>query len=334
MSSNVPDSRVGFTTSLPVEVLLAAGLNPTDLNNAFVNGPDPEADIAVAEKSGFPRNICAWIKGIYGTVKRLGIKHVIGVLSGDCSYTEALLDVLSDDGVHVTGFHFPPEPDVSAVRHSVSRLAGMLGVHKEDAESVWEQLVPLRKDLYELDRLTWQKCLVNSEENFQYLINASDFKGNPEQYHTSVRSFLEQVSGREPVRPVFRLGLLGIPPAFTDIHSFLEAHSTMVVYNEMPWEFAMIEPAPGLYRQYCNYTYPYPFKYRLDRIKREITGRRVNGVIHYVQAFCYRAIHDRLLRKYLEVPVLTIEGDRPGTITSRETVRLESFLEMLEENTA
>jgi len=322
-------SPVGFTTSLPVEVILAAGRRPLDLNNAFVNGPDTDADIATAEAHGFPRNMCAWIKGIYGTVKRLGIRQVVGVLSGDCSYTEALLDVLADEGVEVVGFRFPPEPHPGRLRRAVGELARALAVDTTAAEATWRKLRPLRRMLEEADRLCWQEGKVSGPENFQMLINASDFQGDPARYRRQVEEFLGEARARPARRGVLRLGLLGIPPAFLDLHGFLEARGAAVVYNEMPREFAMLETADDLYAQYCRYTYPYPFRYRLQRIRREVERRRLQAVIHYVQSFCYRGLYDRLLRKHLEMPVLTLEGDRPGRVGAREAVRLESFLEML-----
>jgi len=33
---NQPGKRIGFTTSLPIEVILAAGHTPIDLNNLFI----------------------------------------------------------------------------------------------------------------------------------------------------------------------------------------------------------------------------------------------------------------------------------------------------------
>jgi benzoyl-CoA reductase/2-hydroxyglutaryl-CoA dehydratase subunit BcrC/BadD/HgdB len=58
----------GFTTSIPVEVLIAAGRRPVDLNNIFINAEDPCALVRRAELEGYPRTACAWIKGIYGTL--------------------------------------------------------------------------------------------------------------------------------------------------------------------------------------------------------------------------------------------------------------------------
>ena len=55
---------VGLTTTVPVEVILAAGLTPADLNNVFITGDDPAGLVVRAELEGYPRNVCGWIKGI------------------------------------------------------------------------------------------------------------------------------------------------------------------------------------------------------------------------------------------------------------------------------
>lgn len=320
---------VGFTTSLPIEAILAAGARPLDLNNAFVNGPDTERDIACAEAAGIPRNICAWIKGIYGTVKRLGIRRIVGVLSGDCSYTEGLLDVLRDEGVEVVGFHFPAEPDAAGMRRAIERLASALGARLDALEATWRQLRPPRGMLAELDRMTWQHGTVSGEDNFRMLINASDFRGEPAAYAAEVRRALEAARKRPDVRHRLRIGLVGIPPAFSDLHAYLAGLGVHVAYNEMPREFAMLEAATDIYEQYSLYTYPYPFRWRLERIRREAAARALDGLIHYVQAFCYRSMHDRLLRRHLPAPVLALEGDRPARVGAREGVRIEAFIEML-----
>ena len=64
--------RVGFTTTIPVEVLLAGGRVPVDLNNVFIGAGNPAEYVRHAEADGFPRNSCGWIKGIYGIVRLLG----------------------------------------------------------------------------------------------------------------------------------------------------------------------------------------------------------------------------------------------------------------------
>lgn len=66
--------------------------------------------------------------------------------------------------------------------------------------------------------------------------------------------------------------------------------------------------------QYRRYTYPHGIFYRIEDIRAEIERRQLDGVIHYVQSFCYRQIEDMIVRKKLNLPILTIEGDKPGCL--------------------
>lgn len=47
-------SKIGITTTVPVEILLAADYQPIDLNNVLVSDPQPEHLVAIAERAGFP----------------------------------------------------------------------------------------------------------------------------------------------------------------------------------------------------------------------------------------------------------------------------------------
>ena len=93
--------------------------------------------------------------------------------------------------------------------------------------------------------------------------------------------------------------------------------------NKMP------EQIEDIVEQYRKYTYPYGIFYRLEDIKTEIKQRKLDGIIHYVQSFCFRQIEDMIIREKFDVPVLTIEGDNPAKVDARTKLRIESFLEML-----
>jgi hypothetical protein len=69
--------------------------------------------------------------------------------------------------------------------------------------------------------------------------------------------------------------------------------------------------------------------HRLGDLENEIARRRANGVINYLQAFCHRQIEAVVLRDKLRVPMLALEGDRPGPLSGQGLTRLEAFLEML-----
>ena len=90
---------MGFTTTIPVEVILAAGLTPIDMNNIFISAPDAYQRVSAAEEEGWPRTVCAWIKGIYTTLQlRPDIRTVVVVTQGDCSNTQALMELLEAEG--------------------------------------------------------------------------------------------------------------------------------------------------------------------------------------------------------------------------------------------
>ncbi|MDD4562517.1 MAG: 2-hydroxyacyl-CoA dehydratase, partial [Syntrophomonadaceae bacterium] len=43
----------------------------------------------------------------------------------------------------------------------------------------------------------------------------------------------------------------------------------------------------------------------------------------------YRQIEDLIFREKLDLPFLTLEGDRPGRVDARTRMRLEAFINML-----
>ncbi len=64
-------------------------------------------------------------------------------------------------------------------------------------------------------------------------------------------------------------------------------------------------------------------------MREQIAQRHIDGVIHYTQTFCYRQIEDLIFREKLDLPFLTLEGDRPGRVDARSRMRLEAFINML-----
>jgi benzoyl-CoA reductase/2-hydroxyglutaryl-CoA dehydratase subunit BcrC/BadD/HgdB len=71
---------------------------------------------------------------------------------------------------------------------------------------------------------------------------------------------------------------------------------------------------------------------RLRDIREEVKRRRIDGLIHYVQSFCFRQIEDLILRYEMDLPILTLEGDKPAPLDARTKVRIESFIEMVKGN--
>ena len=326
----VQDARaVGITTTVPVEILFAAGLRPVDLNNAFITAPEPLAMVEEAERAGFPRSMCAWVKGLYAAVRRGGIATVIGVVQGDCSNTHALMEILESEGVRVVDFAFPYKREAALLDAQLAHLAEAFGTSLEAAEAEKTRLDEVRATVHELDRRTWQTDQVTGAENFEWTVNCSDFRGEPARYGAAAAAFLADAARRPAGGASARLALVGVPPICCDLFERLDALGAAVVLNETPRQFAMPGDSKSLREQYLRYTYPYDVFYRLEDIERECERRRVDGVVHYVQSFCHRQIQDRLIRERLDRPILTLECDRPGALDAACGTRLEAFIEML-----
>ena len=323
--------RVGFTTTIPLEVLIAAGAVPIDLNNVFITHPSSITLIEDAELAGFPRNVCAWIKGIYGAVVSSCITDMIAVTEGDCSYTKALMEVLSLNGVRVHSFAYPASRDSQALRVEIEKLMAHFSVEWDQVNQAKERLDRIRRKIHQIDRLSFEKDLVSGEENHYFQVCTSDMNGDPELFEAEVDAFLAEAALRQPRKERIRLAYLGVPPIVSGLYSFLEGLGARVVFNETQRQFSMPYDIPDLVEQYRAYSYPYDIFHRIEDISREIETRRVDGVIHYVQSFCFRQIEDMVLRKSIKLPILTLEGDKPSDVDARTKIRLEGFLELLED---
>ncbi len=361
--------KIGITTTVPVEIILAAGDIPVDLNNVFITGDDPNHWVNVAEEHGYPRSLCGWIKGIYGLViERHPVDSVIVVTQGDCSNTISMMETFqlasslprcspstqshtggktdvrltgilkrSESEIPVIPFSYPYNRDPQQLRIEMERLIQKLGTSWDHVNDTIRTLRPVRQALQELDRLTWEDGVVSGKENHQWLISSSDFNGDPDAYYDALQRFLNDARKRKPVTAQFRLGYIGIPPIFTDFYDYLEANAIHIVFNEVQRQFSMPFNCDDLVEQYLRYTYPYDIFSRIRDIQTEITRRHVQGLIHYTQAFCHRQIEDLIFRQHLfvsesrrdTIPILTIEGDRPIPLDARTRLRLENFMALL-----
>ena len=325
--------RVGMTTTVPIEVVLAAGCVPVDLNNIFINSPDPLAYVERAEFDGYPASVCAWIKGIHGAVTNTDAADVVvACVQGDCSTTQGLMETLEDrGGIRVIPFAYPYDADRDELRRQIEKFADALSTTVPEAETVRKNLAGLRAKLRSLDTATWRgDKRITGRENFQWLVSSSDFDGDPAEFERRIDAFLDELSDRLAVdRTGPRLGYIGVPPIFADFHDVIESRGARIVYNEIPRQFSMPNQCTDLVDQYARYTYPYGVFRRIQDIQTAIDERQIDGILHYAQSFCFRQIEDPILRRHLSVPMLTIEGDRPGPVDARTITRIEAFLESL-----
>ena len=323
---------IGITATVPVEIIYAAGLTPVDLNNLFITSRQPENLVTEAELTGFSRNICAWIKGIYSTVINHGINKIIAVTGGDCSNTIALAELLTRKGVKVIPFEYPFNRDKKILSDRMEVFRKELSTTWPAIEKARSRLDGIRSKLKRLDKYTYQGNVVTGLENHLFLVGSSDFHGNPEQFEQDLDQLLASSEKREPKKNELRLGYFGVPPIFSQFYEFIESMGARVVFNEVQRQFSMPCKHKNIVDQYIAYTYPYDINGRLRDIRHEVKERKLDGLIHYTQTFCFRQIYDIIFREALPVPLLTLEGDRPGRIDSRTSLRIETFIEMLRDS--
>jgi benzoyl-CoA reductase/2-hydroxyglutaryl-CoA dehydratase subunit BcrC/BadD/HgdB len=323
--------RIGFTTTIPVEIILAAGHTPVDLNNIFITDNDPVSFVDNAETDGLPRNICAWIKGIYTAVNKGSIDEVIAVTEGDCSNSHALAELFMEQGLPVHSFAYPfgKEDKRSFLEREFHSLAKSLGTTFEKAQEYTKLTDPIRAKLRRLDELTVMEKATGFE-NHLWLVTSTDFNTDPVTYEAELDAKIAEIEARESANRSIRLGVLGVPTIFDDMYGFIESKGASVVFNEIQRQFSMPSTNPDYISRYAEYTYPYAVFGRIADIKKQTQERKIDGLIHYVQSFCYRAMQDITIKKHMDVPVLAIEGDGPSGIDARTKIRIESFIEMLE----
>jgi len=323
-------AKIGITTTIPVEIIFAAGHTPVDLNNILISNPEALRLTEAAEDAGYPRNICGWIKGLYAVVVQGGdIDRVIAVTQGDCSNTHALMETYQLAGVETIPFAFPFDRDYDLLRLQMEKLMAALGTDWDAVYAAKGRLDAIRAKVAEIDRLTWQAGTVSGWHNHLYQVSCCDFTGDPDAFERDVAAFLAATGNAAEFAAEVRLGFIGVPPLLTDLYDYVERRGSRGVFNEGQRLFAMPFATDDLVEQYRLYTYPYGVFGRIEDIRQEIERRHIDGVIHYVQSFCFRQIEDMIFREKLDVPILTIEGDKPSRVVARTRLRVDSFLEML-----
>jgi len=318
---------------VPIEAILATGAVPYDLNNAFISHSDPRSLMRDAERDGLPRNICSWVKGIYGIARAENIDHVIAVDRGDCDAALAATRLLSESGVRITPFSYPRRPDAIEMRVAISELCGELGTTGEAAQRVYEDLASIREMASQVD-LLGARGVIPSAKVFESLIGCTDMESDPIEYGTVLESVLGQYASSSAIKlhgRGSRLALIGVPPINSDLLDVVESLGGHVVLQETPRSFSLASSVgcESIHQAYAEYSYPYGHKVRLADLREQCLTREVDGVIHYVQTFCPQGIEQRIIERGIGRPYLLLDGDAPGPTDARTKLRLEAFLESL-----
>jgi len=252
-------------------------------------------------------------------------------MSGDCSNTEVLVEVLELEGIKVYPFLYPHSHKLEDVKIEINKFMELFNVNLVQVEKIRQKLNRVRKLSKKIDEMTYIDNKVSGFENHLYQIILSDLNGDIDKCEIELMEKINEIQKRKAKKEKLRLAYIGVPPMTDDIYDFVRKFDSHFVYNEVQREFAFprgIE-AKNIYEQYWNYTYPYNSKFRIQELKNQIEERKIDAVIHYTQAFCYRAVQDILIKKNLDIPVLNIEGDKINKLDARTKLRLEAFLDML-----
>ena len=225
-------ARIGMTTTVPVEIILAGGHVPVDLNNIFITGADPVRRVEAAEDAGYPRNICGWIKGLYSTVVDTDcVDAVVAVTQGDCSNTHALMETWQLAGVQIIPFAYPFDRDVDMLRLQMQKMASALEASWDMVLEVKAELDRIRRKVAEVDRLTWEENRVGGADNHLWQICCSDFNSDVAKFEQELDAFLAAAVTAPPRKQNLRLGYIGVPPIFPDLYDHVESMGARVVFN-------------------------------------------------------------------------------------------------------
>ncbi len=310
-----PVQKVGITALVPPELIFACGGKAIDINNV------------IPGSKKYPKNkLCAWT-AIWKEMlihKEIAIDSLIVVAGGDCH--NALVDgqKAAMSGLPTHFFFYPFDGNTQYLESQLFKLSDFLGGIRYPEK--FNEIRDLKKFAQEIDNKRIRGKIKGSEV-FRVLISSSDLLGNLNDFRRSISSIKEG-----DIELNNRVALIGVPPIYHDFHEVIEFLGMQIVFDELPYEFTRHSGTEikELAQDYCNYTFARPLEFRLNFLRDELQKRKVDGIIHYTQFACHHMLEDEVIRRELDYPILTIQGDMPGSTPHQIKLRLEAFREMLE----
>lgn len=306
--------RIGITALVPPELIFACGWQPLDVNNL------------IPGSKKYPKSkLCAWtaIWNEMLNTREIDIDSFVVVAGGDCH--NALVDgqKVAMSGIPTHFFFYPFDGDVEYLESQLLKLSDFLGSiqYPEKCREI--------KELKEFGRMIEKKRTmgrISPGKAFRILIAFSDLLGDLHRIRDAIESIRD-----EKIELSNRIALIGVPPIFHDFHDVAQTLDLQIIFDELPYEFIRHHGVDlhDMARNYCQYTFARPLEFRINVLQKELEKRKVDGVIHYTQFACHHMLEDEILRSALDYPVLTIQGDLPGSIPEQLKLRLEAFGEML-----
>ncbi len=322
----------GLTAPIPLEILIAAGRQPVDLLQLFLQQPDPAAILEEATESGFAQDASVVEKALYGTILRHGIREVVITVNGDRPVRE-LATWLQQHDVRVLFFHYPLDRSRETLALEIKKLARHFGAAPVDIDRTHHHLTTIREQLQHVDRLCWQDDRISSRENFRLQLAASDMKGDPEAFAAELDRTIARARHNRPGRHKRRIACLGDLPLWNDFFLTIEEFDARVVYHEVPHMVSMPQKADSLVEQYLAFDLPYDIPSRLQKSLDIARQRDVEGLI-FVRTGrgAGGGIEEILLRQRTRLPLLVIDCHTAGPLDLCSRLRLKDFLAGLDNN--
>jgi benzoyl-CoA reductase/2-hydroxyglutaryl-CoA dehydratase subunit BcrC/BadD/HgdB len=308
-------SNIGITALVPPEWIYACGKVSCDVNNV------------IPESRKYPKNkLCAWTAIWKEMViqRELTIDSLVVVAGGDCH--NALVDgqKVAMSGLPTHFFFYPFDGDPEYLESQLFKLSEFLG--GIECPDKCREIGKLKKSGLEIDKK--RNCgKISGSGAFKILVSSSDLLGSLDKFSRAIASVKES-----NITINNRIALIGVPPIYYDFHDIAQELDLQIVFDELPYEFIRHggNDLHEVSRDYCNYTFARPLEFRICFLQKELEKRKVDGIIHYTQFACHHMLEDEIIRRELDYPILTIQGDLPGETPQQIKLRLEAFREMLE----
>ena len=124
-------------------------------------------------------------------------------------------------------------------------------------------------------------------------------------------------------------GGLGFIGSHTVVELIKNNHTVIIVDNLINSKIEVLDKLNQI-------TGTKPTFYHIDvtdeaKVEEIFNNHEIDGVIHYTQKFCHRALDNIVLKEKLPYPLINIESDREHKLDERTKIRLDAFIEMLKE---
>ncbi len=346
--------KIGYFCSLvPEEIILAAGMKPVRIRGEVETASDADGYLY--------HNLCPYIKNVMSTALKGGARHLDGVVfARSCDGMRRMYDAwksyVGTDFVYM--LDAPKNTDDRAVSYFASRLkdfAQALGAAsgKEITPASLNKAIrttgKLRKSMQRIFSLQQSTPLpVKGSELFK--LGLSVFSGDhaialkkiDELRHQAVTAGFERSNSRKP-----RLLISGNVMDRTDLFEIIEAVGAEIPAADLCTDLryftrnvdgAKDDPYTALARAYlgephCSRTAS-PIQ-RADEILKLTETYSIDGVLITSLKFCDQHLYDvPYITKVLagkNIPVLFLENDYTFTNKGQMKVRIEAFIEVLNE---